>query len=272
MTIDAWAYAEQRAKEAASGKYVKLTDDGHKVVGFFCGEPRVEETHFNEATSKTEAFTPAHLARGLKPKPKFTINFFVLEDMKMKILNMGPGTFGDMIKVKGKYGLDIAYEIERRGKKGDTKTTYTVLPDVPKDKLTAEQAAAFKAAVLHNLAEESGGEDESTDMNSADKAKTNGAAPAAIITADDSVALVARLKPLPKASIDAFLAKFAIQKVKELPATKLAEAKAFITSLEPQAAPAAPVEIDPFALPVAHDHDGQGRHALSRSLPRRHVR
>lgn len=273
---DAWAYAEQRAKEAAGGKYVKLTDDGHKVIGFFCGEPHVAETHFNEVTNKTEAFTPAHLARGLKPKPKFTINLFVLDEMKMKILNMGPGTFGDMLKVKGKYGLDIAYEIERRGKKGDTKTTYTVLPDIPKDKLTAEQKAAFAAAVLHNLAEDTG-DDDSTDMNSADKAKTNGAAGAgsaapAIVSAEESAALTTRLKPMPRANIDAFLAKFDVKQVKLLPKARLAEATAFVTSMEPQAAPAAAAEVDPFALAVAHDHDGRGRRALSRSLPRRHVR
>jgi Rad3-related DNA helicase len=250
--MTAWETAATRAEQAGGGKFVRLKNDGDKIVGIFAGEPHVRETWFNNATNKMEHFTEAHKAAGKTASPRFLCNIFDLSDLRMKIIECNSQTFKDVLKVKEKYGLDkFAFEIERKGAKGDTKTTYTVLPDVALDKLTAEQSAAFKGAEKHDLTKENDEDDASTDMNSIDK--KNGAAAAAVdatISADDAGKLVARLKPLAKDKIDSFLAKFGVQKVKELPARRLAEAQAFVESLEPKAPAAPPVEVDPFALPA----------------------
>lgn len=254
-----WEDAEKRAKEAG-GIFVKLANDKDKVVGALVGEPHTRETWFNQATNKTEDFTEQHKADGKQPTAKFKLNFFNRATRRMQILEVNSATLQLIAACKHKYGLESYwFEIERKGAKGDTKTTYAVLPDAP---LTPDDLKEIKAAKLHDLAAAKE-DDAATDLSSHDKAKANGeaktngaSAPAAapapavdVIPADVAATLVNRLKVQPKEKVSEFLAKFAIKQVKALKASDRAAAEAMLDAFEGKAAPApaAPAEDDPFA-------------------------
>ena len=134
--------------------------------------------------------------------------------------------------------------MERSGKKGDTKTTYSVLPEA---QLTDAQVEKVKAAKPHDLDKAKGDEgDTSTDMNSHGKAAPKGDA---LITPEQSAGLVARLKVLPREKLTAFLQKFGVAQIKALKASDLPAAVTMIDDFEGKAAApaAAPAEADPFA-------------------------
>ena len=259
-----WEDAEKRAKEAG-GIFVKLANDKDKVVGAFVGEPHTRETWFNQATNKTEDFTEQHKADGKTATAKFKLNFFNRATRRMQILEVNSATLQLIASCKHKYGLEsYFFEIERKGAKGDTKTTYAVLPDAP---ITPDDLKEIKAAKVHDLAAAKEEDDKSTDLNSHDKSKANGtngaaatngastapatapaAPPADLIPTDVATALVGRLKVQPKEKVSEFLAKFGIKQVKALKTSDRAAAEAMLDAFEGKtaAAPAA-TEEDPFA-------------------------
>jgi hypothetical protein len=59
--------------------------------------------------------------------------------------------------------------------------------------------------------------------------------------------IVARLKSLPRADVDAFIAKMGVQRVRDLKASDETAARALLDQLEAKAAPAQAAEVDPFA-------------------------
>ena len=61
--------------------------------------------------------------------------------------------------------------------------------------------------------------------------------------------LVTALKALPREATDKFLAKFGVQRIKDLPTSQMEKARAFVEQLQTEsAAPAAAeTEVDPFA-------------------------
>ena len=61
--------------------------------------------------------------------------------------------------------------------------------------------------------------------------------------------LVTALKALPREATDKFLAKFGVQRIKDLPTSQVEKARAFVEQLQTgSAAPAAAeTEVDPFA-------------------------
>jgi hypothetical protein len=245
-----WDKAENRSKQAGEGSFIRLADDGDKFVGIFQGEPHVRELIWNEKKNAYEDFD-AKTNEGKSSTPKYKLNVFVISEKKMKIFEMNNATFKDVLKCRDKYGLDNwAFEVTRNGKKGDTKTTYSVLPDTKVDALAADVLAAFKAAKPHDLAKAKDEEDASTDMKSHDKAK-NGAAPAAdadIEGTDDAAQIIARLKVLPREKLQGFMTKFGVTQIKRLKAKDLKAAYEELALLEgkPATTPEKPAEEDPF--------------------------
>ncbi len=261
--MSGWDKAQERTKQVSDGIFVKL-DDGDKVVVTFLGEPHIEELVWNEKLGKYEPFD-AKLHAGKSATPKYKMNVVVWTkqaagaDSKkekieaVKIIDCNNATFKDVLKVRDKFGLDKwCFEVERQGKKGDTKTTYSVMPEVQMDEA---MLATVKAAKLHDLAKAKDEGDNSTDMNSHDKAggdkAKGGPAGDALISTDQSQALVARLKVLPREKLTAFLKQFGVAQIKQVKAADLAAACAMVDEFEgkpkAEAAPAAPTEEDPFA-------------------------
>lgn len=231
---------EKHDKE--SGQWIKLVNDGDKVVGVILGEPAPRETYFVNGKFVEPG---SKEAAGVKPSLRVMLNIALLETKEVKIIEVGVVTFKDLIKVREKYGLEKwAFEICRHGAKGDKKTTYSVLPEC---QLTAEQQKEFAALPLHDLAKaNAGGEgdgDGATDLDSYDKKSSGEDEP---VDPKTATALVGDLKALPREAVDKFLAKFSIAKVKELPSSKVDAARAFIEQLKKELSPAAPAEVDPF--------------------------
>lgn len=186
---NAWDRAADMAERHANegGIFVKLADDGDKAVGAFVGDPHPREVVWTgEAYEAFDEKNPAH--KGKRPSLKVALNFWVPGE-GMKVLELNNTTFRSLIKVKGKYGLNWLYEIERKGKARDPKTVYTILPE---RELDASQRAELAATPLHDL----------TSLGTEDE---GGAADGPI---SEAVAeqLMAALRKLPRSAVDAFLA------------------------------------------------------------------
>jgi len=253
-------------KHASGGKYVRLKDDGDKVQGVFVGEPESREVVYDKDTNKYHDIETdegkKHVKAGKKTTAKFLFNFFepnpkAPDTGEMKIYECGIVTFKDILKCRDKYGLDKkVFEIERRGKKGDTKTTYNVLPET--DISDALKASIAKAA-LHNLKEVDGDEDEDFETYGAAGKPKEGEAKGESKTApkddagdkpvDDATKgkLVAKLRELGPEKLQKFCSRFGIGKIKELKMKDAEAADKFIDDeLIEKKAPAA-ASNDPFA-------------------------
>ena len=169
------------------------------------------------------------------------LNFFVPAEGAMKVIEGGTVWFKDVLKVRDKYGLDRwCFEIERHGAAGDPKTSYSILPE---EKLTDELRGAIAGTELHDLEQLANGGSAGTATP-----RSNGSTPSGPIDPRAAGELVARLKALPRSDVDAFLARFGVQRVRDLQAADEAAARAFIDELEAQqTAASATAEVDPFA-------------------------
>ncbi len=129
------------------------------------------------------------------------------------------------------------FEIERHGEAGDPKTTYTILPE---EQLTKAQLKELDGLRLHDLPKVvSGGED---GFDSYDKGSSK------TIDARTASELMPRLKALPRAALDTFLAELGIQRVRDLKASEEKKAQALLERLEAENKPEEEdTSIDPFA-------------------------
>jgi len=239
-TNNAWDQAEQMAEKHASqgGLFVKLANDGDSVIGAFCGEPCAREVVWNgERYDPYDPDNDAHT--GVKPASRFSMNFFAPAESAMKVIEGSRAWFTDVLKVRKKYGLDkFLFEIERHGAAGDTKTSYSILPDA---KIDEAMAARIAEAELHDL--------DAIANGGAQGGSKPAGKPAAAKTGpiDPRVAgeLVAKLKSLQRTDVDSFLAHFGVQRVRDLKASDEDAARAWLT--KPAAETGAPVDVDPFA-------------------------
>ena len=186
-------------KHSSEGIFVRLAQDGEKVTGVFCGEP-----HAREVVWTGERYEPFDGTNGAGKKPvlRVAINFFVPKDGAMKVIEGGAQWFGDVMKVRDKYGLEKwSFEIERKGAAGDTKTRYSVLPDEKIDDVLAAQVAA---AQLHDLARVvngdggGGGEDD------------------AFVDEKTAHEIVDKMRGLPRVEVDRILAMVGAKRVREI--------------------------------------------------------
>jgi hypothetical protein len=247
---DAWerarALAEKHAQ--AGGIFVKLANNGDKVVGAFCGEPNTREVVW--VGDHYEVFD-ADKHKDKKPSLRVSINFYVPAEGKMKVIEGGTQWFKDVLKVREKYGLDTwLFEIERHGEAGDTKTKYTILPET---KIDTDLRARMAPVELHDLASIGvGGDDEDDDPRAKGApAKPAAAKPgatdvAAVISEGAALELIGRLKSLPRPEAEMLVKRFGITRVREMKASDEAAARRFLEDLERKNGLAAPTEVDPF--------------------------
>ena len=129
-----------------SGTFLRLEGDGDKAVIAFCGSPFHRDICFNEKTKTYEAWNEeTSKAAGRKKTARYAMNCFVVSDksgspMDMRVFDMNFQTIQQVIALRDKYGFGKKlFEITRHGAKGDTKTTYQILPD---EDITTEMRAA----------------------------------------------------------------------------------------------------------------------------------
>ncbi len=252
--MSSWNEAEKRAAEGSGpSNFIKLSNDGDKIVGAFVGEPEIREVIWDKKIEQYREPTKEEI-EAKATSARFMINVYVPAEKIIKIWEINNATLKDVIEVKNKYGLDKWYfECKRHGVAKSTKTTYSILPET---QLPAADLATIRALTLHDLKKTaSDGDGSATDLNSHDKTKTNGttngtaaAAPPAAETVDEATAraIIERLKPRPKDQIDAFLQKFGIKTIKLLKKPDVPAALAMLDTFEGKTA-SAPAEVDPFA-------------------------
>ncbi|MBU1694790.1 MAG: hypothetical protein KKC51_12620 [Verrucomicrobia bacterium] len=238
---NSWDKARTLADQHASqgGIFVRLANDGDKVVGAFCGEPFAREVVWTG--ERYETYNAA-VHTDKRPSLRVMLNFYVPAESAMKIIEGGTVWFKDVLKIRDKYGVDKwLFEIERHGESGSPKTTYSLLPE---EKLDDGLRAKIAACELHELEGLASGQGD--DGGEAKAAPAAGRKDGPI---DPRVAgeIVARLKALPRSDVDAFLAKTGVQRVRDLKASYETAARALLDQLEAKAAPAPAVEVDPFA-------------------------
>jgi len=221
-------------KHASSGGiFIRLTGDGDKVIGAFCGEPFPREVVWTG--DRYETFDPdVHTDK--RPSLRVMINFYVPAEQDMKVIEGGTVWFKDVLKVRDKYGLDKwLFEVERHGEAGDPKTTYTILPE---EKLDDAHKGEIAGAGVHDLGA----------LVSGDGGGGGGEDPP--IDAETAAGLVTRLKALPRSEVNTFLEQFKVQRVRDLQQSEVEAAGQLLGGLEArargQAAPAQ-TEVDPFA-------------------------
>ena len=148
-----WDHAQGLADKhtgSGSGLFVRLANNGDKIVGAFVGEPYAREVHwggerYEECTGDGCSFC----GEGKRPSLRVSMNFFVPSEGDLKIIEGGVTWFKDLLKVRDKYGLGKwLFEIERHGEAGDPKTTYTILPE---ERLTDAQLKEIDGLRLHDL-------------------------------------------------------------------------------------------------------------------------
>ena len=235
--VNAWDSAKGLTEKHANagGIFVRLAGDGDKVTGVFCGEPYAREVLWTGERYETyDAKNPAHQVEGKRPSLRVSINFFVLPEGAMKIIEGGTQWFKDVLKVRDKYGLDKwSFEIERHGEAGDPKTKYTILPE---DKLDEPFKNRLGHVVLHNL--ENAQRDEAT-------AGSESAASDEPIDASIVADFIARMKALPRADVDSLLGELGVQRVRELRASDVPRVRKVLARYE--GGPTDDDNVDPFA-------------------------
>ena len=251
MAPSMWQQTEEMAKKHDQGGslWLKLGNDGDKAVVVFLGEPHPREVCFVDG--KYMPFDEKLKAQGLKPSLRVALSVALYDSKEVKVLEQGVMFFKDLVRVREKYGLEKwAFEIQRHGAAKDPKTTYSILPE---HQLSAEQQKAFQALPQHDLAKlysgeaDGGGAKGGQSLDSYDKksdAKGDGT-----VAPNVAQGLVTALKALPREATDKFLAKFGVQRIKDLPTSQVEKARAFVEQLQTEsAAPAAAeTEVDPFA-------------------------
>lgn len=135
---------------SGSGLFVRLANDGDKIIGAFVGEPYAREVHWGgERYEKCQGDGCPHCAGGKRPSLRVMLNFFVPDEGEMKIIEGGTAWFKDVLKVRDKYGLDKwLFEIVRHGDDGDPKATYSILPE---RQIDTEMWTRIQSADLHDI-------------------------------------------------------------------------------------------------------------------------
>jgi hypothetical protein len=264
---NAWDIAKQMAERHTSSIFVRLANDGDKVIGVFVGDPYPREVVWTGEkyldVKRPEA--EKYLKKGRSSSLRVATNLYIPAENVVKVYEMGAVVFKDVFKLRDKYGLDKwAFEIERHGGKGDNKTSYTTLPELRLDDAMRREIAQLE---LHDLEQvlsntdngddgdgDERGFDSYEDKRDAPKDKRDTPAGKQDASKDkqdvpiDSAVLeqvMPRLKVLPRETLEDFLKKFKVQRVKDLRAGDQTAVLEFLSRIEAAMQP--PREIDPFA-------------------------
>ncbi len=240
MSKSMWDQTEEMAKKHDQGgsTWLKFAGDGDKAVVVFLGEPFPREVVFVDG--KYVPFDEKLRAQGLKASLRVALNVALYDTKEVKVLEQGVVFFKDLIQVRGKYGLDKwAFEIQRHGAAKDPKTTYSILPE---RQLTAEEQREFQALPAHDL-DKIYGEDAGGESGNGSATGTGEA-----IDAKTAQSITVVLKALPREAVDRFCKKFGVARIRELPASQIEKAIAYLDVLEGEFKTAkGEVAADPFA-------------------------
>jgi hypothetical protein len=247
---NAWDMAKQMAERQSTSNFVRLANDGDKVIGVFVGEPFSREVVWTgeKYLDVKNPEAAKYLKKGRTASVRVAMNFYILAEQVVRVYEMGAVVFKDVYKLREKYGLDKwAFEIERHGGKGDNKTSYSILPEQRLDDAMRREIAQLELHDLEKVLNNSdAGSDEEQSFDSyASKQEAPESKQAPPIDSAVLAKMLPRLQSLPREALDRFLQSFKIQRVKELKASDQAAAFDCLGKLEAELQPRQ--EIDPFA-------------------------
>lgn len=244
--MSAWEKARGLAKrhEQTGRLFVRLLDDGDRIEGVFCGEPLAREVLWTgERQEAYDSSNPAHRLGGRQPSLRVAMNFYVLPEGTMKVIEGGSRWFKDLTRMRDLHGLDRwSFEVQRQGAAGDPRTRHRIAPVTQLDDTMRERIAGTP---LHDLEALTGGKREPA-------AASPGAKQEAVQDAEVRVDLetarqiFTRLKALPRRDAEGFFAEMNLVRVRELRAADVPRALALLWQIEREAA-GVEDENDPFA-------------------------
>jgi len=248
-----WDSAKEVAeKSRGGGSFIKLENDGDKIMVAFLGEPEGKEIHWVDGGTELCEGEDCKRCKKGPPQAKFSINVFVKtqftklkkgydeEDIEeVRIFEQGIYFFNDLVATDEKYGFEkYWFEIERQGKAKSTKTRYKINV-LPEDKLTKDDKEMLSELELFDLTGRNNDDDDDDDddddkkerkaSKSSNSNKRKNDSP---IDSDDAQDLVKRLKLRPREELTEFLKEFGVKKIKDLKEDQLKSATAFIDKLE----------------------------------------
>src|SRR5688572_10443666 len=105
---NAWDIAKQMAERHTSSTFVRLANDGDKVVGVFVGEPLSREVVWTgeKYLDVKNPEADKYLKKGRTASVRVAMNLYVLAEKAVKVYEMGAVVFKDVYKLRDKYGLD----------------------------------------------------------------------------------------------------------------------------------------------------------------------
>ncbi len=237
---NAWEIAKDLAERhsQAAGLFIRLVEDGDKVVGAFCGEPLSREVVW--MGDRYEAYDSENSDhKDKRTTMRVLLNFYV-PDEGMKIIEGGTVWFKDVLKVREKYGLDEwFFEIERHGDAGNPKTTYSILPE---DRMKEEHQAKVTKIQLHDLEAIVEGRTRTESLARDSASASSSEDPLSTASTQE---LIGQLKKIPRSEVDMFLKEFGVARVRELTVGQEQAAREYIEKLI-QSSPAVE-DVDPFA-------------------------
>ncbi len=244
-----WDYAKELTEKhsnASGGLFVRLANDGDKVVGIFLGDPHAREVHWGGDKYVACSGDECPICKsGKKPSLRVTMNFYVPEERSLKVIEGGVVWFKDLLKIREKYGLSQwQFEVQRHGEAGSSKTTYTILPE---EKIDGSLQSQISNLELNDLEQVTSGESTRDKGDANDRGQADH-----LIDPHVASGLIPRLKAMPQDAVAAVLAKFEVNKIRDIKASRTEAVLAFVDALEAkygmtQGTPAAK-ELDPFAM------------------------
>jgi len=195
--------------------WLRLSNDGDRVVVAFLAEPYPREVCFVEGRSAP--FDEALRAQGRKPSLRFAFDVAIVDSHEVLVMEQGRAFYKLLSEVRAHYPLDSwAFEIERHGAARDPRTTYSI---TPKKHLDAGERSALAALPKHDLARIVG----ATRADGSD---------AAAVDRQSARSIASVLATLPAEAARRFCAWFGIARVEDLPRHRLESALDRLVALE----------------------------------------
>ena len=112
---------------ALQRRWLKLVNDGDRAQVIFLGEPLTREVCFVDGRSVP--FDAELSARGKRPSLRFSFSVALADSLEIRILEQSVAFFRALARLRALAPLEeYVFELVRRGKAGDPRTSYSLTP------------------------------------------------------------------------------------------------------------------------------------------------
>lgn len=252
-------YGKQRAKElqeratknSGGGKYVKLQDDGDELRCAFLGECYSTYEVWNDSLNRSEEYDEEKHGPEKQARPSLNVtwNIWDMDTKAVRVFRQRTRFFSLWLEtteeLENEAGVKWWYKIKRKGKRGDTNTTYTL---TPVRQMNDEEQQEMAGLTLFNLEEEaSGNRSNSNNSNSAQtEMKTTSGVKAERL--NELIGLAKTVHQKRADFLETFLKEFQIERIRDVPQGRIDEAFDFIKGFGAAETKQTAATNDPFAV------------------------